>query len=166
MTQLAPFDISAEFKVARNFRGDGDIWLRDSLIDKARFSDRTLRMLYENHRIVALSGDEIEALEEARKAEAERLADKGKAPPPAGVSLVKQGVQQPHGALITPSADDMAEIAQLVASNSRADLVALASGIEGVEAKDNKGELAAKIVAARKAKLIAAASDQDDDPAS
>lgn len=59
---LPPFDSNNEFKALTSFRGDGSIWLKNARIDKARFTERTLQMMYETHKIAPATDEEFATL--------------------------------------------------------------------------------------------------------
>lgn len=56
------FDPKREFKAATNFRGDGIIWLKNSVFDKSRVDDRMLKLLYDTRRLDMMTDAEAKAV--------------------------------------------------------------------------------------------------------
>lgn len=120
---LPPFNAALEFKAATNFRYAGHAIVKGQPIDKAASGltgdalDRSLRLLYENHKIVPMTDDEI-------------------------AELVVESALSP---------EQLARVDQLVADNTKDQLLALAPSDTGFSGSATKAEIATAIVKAETA---------------
>lgn len=81
MPHIKPFNEAAEFEAAKSFRYAGRAIVKGGAIDKDLVPLRHLKMLYENHHIVAVAGGAEPAAPPAKK------TPKDKAPKPAEIEI-------------------------------------------------------------------------------
>jgi hypothetical protein len=132
---LEKFDPSREFVTAAAFRANGQAWGKGFPFDKLSIDVRTLRLLYEQRKLVY-----------AESETAKRLLRLPVAPPeiPTVATPVQRAQAQAVAQSNTESEAKLVE--KLTAANTKAQLLAKAKGLAGVNAKDNKTAIATVLV--------------------
>jgi hypothetical protein len=132
---LAKFDASKNFVTAAAFRAAGKPWGKGFPFDKESIDERTLRLLYEQRKLVY-----------ADSPEAQKLVRQPSARPEVAPAMSAAERQKAQAAATSANESEAKLVEKLTAANTKAELLAKARGLAGVDAKDNKTAIATVLV--------------------
>ena len=136
---LAPFNPDREFVTQAPFRANGRAWGRGYLFDKSSIDIRTLRLLYEQRKLIYDDHPRaIKLLSKNYGGPKESKRDEPRAPKGATTGVDGGTPSQPY--------DEDAEIKKLMARYNKPDLFKMASTVPGAKMSMSKEDLARTLV--------------------
>jgi len=138
-TFLKPFDPAREFVTQTAFRAGGKVWGKGLKFDKSLVDERTLRLCYEQRKIVY--DDDPRAIELLTRARG-----RGATVQPTGDPLDHDGDGHKGGSLPDTGGSEEEQVKRLMGRYNKAALLDLAKKIPGIQKSMNKTQIATALV--------------------
>lgn len=142
---LKKFDPSREFVTAAAFRAAGVAWGKGFPFEKDSVNERTLKLLYEQRKLVYADSDLASKLLTRTHVAADRAAMSSAANTSRPAKALQDNPDVVDEAQTKADAEDKA-VDKLVKGNSHAQLLKKASGIAGVKQNHKKADIARALV--------------------